>query len=69
MPNYTQNQTIIQSGEPFVCFFVITEGSVSAVYDSSENSKPFILKKGDIIGIFDFGFKEHSFTYKSLEGL
>ena len=67
MPNYTQNQTIIQSGEPFVCFFVITEGSVSAVYDSSENSKPFILKKGDIIGIFDFGFKEHSFTYKALE--
>ncbi len=67
MTSYTKNQTIIQAGEPFVCFHIITEGSVAAMYDSSENIKAFTLKKGDVIGIFDFGFKEYSFTYKALE--
>ena len=36
MTSYTQNQTIIQAGEPFDGFHIITEGSVSAVYDSSD---------------------------------
>lgn len=67
MTSYTKNQTIIQAGDPFVCFHIITEGSVSAIYDSSENPKSFTLKKGDVIGIFDFSFKEYSFTYKALE--
>lgn len=67
MTSYTRNQTIIQAGEPFVCFHIITEGSVAAMYDSTETTKTFTLKKGDVIGIFDFGFKEYSFTYKALE--
>lgn len=67
MTSYTKNQTIIQAGEPFVCFHIITEGSVAAIYDSTDVIKSFTLKKGDVIGIFDFGFKEYSFTYKALE--
>ena len=67
MISYTKNQTIVQAGEPFVCFHIITEGSVAAVFDSTEIPKSFTLKKGDVIGIFDFGFKEYSFTYKALE--
>lgn len=67
MTSYTKNQTIIQAGDPFVCFHIITEGSVAAMYDSTETTKAFTLKKGDVIGIFDFGFKEYSFTYKALE--
>ena len=67
MISYTQNQTIIQSGEAFDSFYIITEGSVAAIYDSSETAKSFTLKKGDVVGIFDFGFKEYSFTYKALE--
>ena len=67
MTSYTKNQTIIQTGEPFTCFHIITEGSVAAIYDSTENPKSFTLKKGDVIGIFDFGFKEYSFTYKAME--
>lgn len=67
MTSYTQNQTIVQAGNPFTCFHIITEGSVAAIYDSSETAKSFTLKKGDVIGIFDFGFKEYSFTYKALE--
>ena len=67
MNKYTKNQTIIQAGEPFQSFGVIAEGSVSAIYDSSPTSRPFVLKKGDIIGIFEFGFKEYSFTYTALE--
>ena len=67
MTSYTQNQIIIQSGEPFDSFHIITAGSVAATYDSSDAAKSFILKKGDVIGVFDFGFKEYSFTYKALE--
>ena len=67
MTSYTKNQTIIQAGDPFVCFHIITEGSVAAIYDSTETPKSFTLKKGDVIGIFDFGFKEYSFTYKAIE--
>ena len=67
MTSYTQNQTIIQAGDPFEGFHIITEGSVAAIYDSSESIKSFTLKKGDVIGIFDFGFKEYSFSYKTLE--
>ena len=67
MNKYTKNQTIIQAGEPFASFFVIAEGSVSAVYDSTPASRPFLMKKGDIIGIFEFGFTEYSFTYTALE--
>lgn len=67
MTSYTKNQTIIQAGTPFTCFQIITEGSVAAIYDSTENPKAFTLKKGDVIGIFDFGFKEYSFTYKAIE--
>lgn len=66
MNSYHKNQTIIQSGEPFNCFYIIVDGSVSATHDSSQNHQMFSLKKGDIIGIFDFGTKEHSFTYKAL---
>ena len=67
MISYTKNQTIIQAGDPFTCFHIITEGSVAAIYDSTEMMKAFTLKKGDVIGIFDFSFKEYSFTYKALE--
>lgn len=67
MTTYTKNQTIIQAGDPFTCFHIITEGSVAAMYDSSETTKTFTLKKGDVVGIFDFSFKEYSFTYKALE--
>ncbi|MBR4982719.1 MAG: cyclic nucleotide-binding domain-containing protein [Lachnospiraceae bacterium] len=67
MTSYTKNQTIIQAGDRFTSFHIITEGSVAALYDSSEATKSFTLKKGDVIGIFDFSFKEYSFTYKALE--
>ena len=63
MNRYTKNQTIIQSGEPFVCFYIIADGTVTATHDSSEATEAFTLKKGDVIGIFDFGYKEYSFTY------
>lgn len=63
MNNYTKNQTIIQFGEPFVCFYIIADGTVTAAHESSETTETFELKKGDVIGIFDFGSKEHSFSY------
>ena len=44
MTSYTQNQTIIQAGEPFDSFHIITERSVSAIFDSSESFKSFTLK-------------------------
>lgn len=34
---------------------------------SSDAAKSLILKKGDVIGIFDFDSKEHTFSYKALE--
>lgn len=64
MTSYTANQTIVQAGVPFTSFHIITEGSVLASYDSAIS---FTLKKGDVIGIFEFGLKEYSFTYKALE--
>ena len=67
MDTYTKNQTIIKAGEPFTSFALIAEGSVSAAFDSAEACKPFVLKKGDVIGIFEFGFKEYSFNYTALE--
>ena len=67
MITYEKNETIIQSGDPFSCFHIVMEGSVAAIHDSSETQKAFILKKGDVLGIFDFGFKEYSFTYRALE--
>ena len=67
MTSYEPNQTIIQAGTPFKSFHIITGGSVAAIYDSAETPKSFLLKKGDVIGIFDFSFKEYSFTYKALE--
>lgn len=66
MNRYTKNKTIIQSGEPFVCFYIIADGIVTATHDSSEAAETFMLKKGDVIGIFDFGYKEYSFTYTAL---
>lgn len=65
MNTYNKNQTIIQSGEPFICFYIIADGTVTATHDSSEYAETFTLKKGDVIGIFDFGYKEHSFSYKA----
>ena len=67
MISYTKNQTIIQAGDSFNCFYIIAEGSVLAVHDSSDTAKSFILKKGDVVGIFDLCLKEYSFTYKALE--
>jgi len=67
LDTYTKNQTIIEAGEPFTSFALIAEGSVSAAFDSAEACKPFVLKKGDVIGIFEFGFKEYSFNYTALE--
>lgn len=67
MNKYLKNQTIIQAGEPFRSFSIIADGSVAAILDSSASSKPFILKKGDIVGIFEFGMKEYSFNYMALE--
>lgn len=64
---YIKNQTIIQAGDPFLSFSIIAEGSVAAAYDSSQTTRFFTLKKGDIVGIFEFGFKEYSFTYTALE--
>lgn len=67
MTSYSKNETIIQAGDPFSCFHIIMDGSVAAIYDSMENTKPFVLKKGDVVGIFDLSFKEYTFTYKALE--
>ena len=67
MNKYIKDQNIIQAGDPFLSFCIIAEGSVAASYGSSSASKPFILKKGDVIGIFEFGCKEYSFTYTALE--
>ena len=52
MNKYIKDQNIIQAGDPFLSFCIIAEGSVAASYGSSSASKPFILKKGDVIGIF-----------------
>ncbi len=46
MNNYTKNTTIIQSGEPFVCFYIIAEGTVTANHDSADTTESFELKKG-----------------------
>lgn len=67
MISFTKDQVIIQAGKGFTGFSIITEGSVLAAYDSFGAVKPITLKKGDIIGIFDFGLKEHTFTYTALE--
>lgn len=67
MTSYTANQIIVQAGVPFNSFHIITEGSVMASYDSSDSAISLTLKKGDVIGIFELGLKEYSFSYKALE--
>lgn len=67
MTSYKSNQTIVQNGDCFDSFHIIMEGSVAATRDPSASGVSFTLKKGDVIGIFDFGFKEYSYTYTALE--
>lgn len=64
MKTFTKGQVIVPSGEEFHKFYIITKGSVAASFDSSRS---FLLKKGDIVGICDFGFPVHDFSYKAVE--
>lgn len=64
MQTFSKGQMIVSAGEEFHKFYIITKGSVAASFDSSRS---FLLKKGDIIGICDFGSPVHSFSYKALE--
>ncbi|MBQ3105362.1 MAG: cyclic nucleotide-binding domain-containing protein [Lachnospiraceae bacterium] len=64
MLSYAKGQVILQPGEEFHQFSIIASGSVSVSYDGS---KSFLLKKGDIVGICDFGFPEYAFQYTALE--
>ena len=64
MTSYTQNQTIIQAGDPFEGFHIITEGSVAAIYDSSESIKSFTLKRGMLLEFLILGSRNILFPIK-----
>ena len=63
MENYAANKTIISEGTDNTIFYIIADGSVTAAVSSHD----ILLKKGDIVGIFDITSPVHSCSYTAHE--
>ena len=63
MENFSAKQTIIQEGADNKIFYIIAGGSVTAGVSGHE----IILKKGDIVGIFDITSPVHTYSYTAAE--
>lgn len=63
MENFSAKQTIIQEGSDNDIFYIIAGGSVTAGVSGHE----IILKKGDIVGIFDITSPVHTYSYTAAE--
>ena len=63
MENFSAKQTIIQEGADNNIFYIIAGGSVTASVSSHE----IVLKKGDIVGIFDITSSVHTYSYTAAE--
>lgn len=63
MENFSAKQTIIQEGTDNKIFYIIAGGSVTAGVSGHE----IILKKGDIVGIFDITSPVHTYSYTAAE--
>lgn len=59
MEIFGPGEAIIQEGDPVNTFYIITDGTVNAVADNHS----FLLKKGDIVGIFDITAPLRFFSY------
>ena len=63
MENYAANKTIISEGTDNTIFYIIADGSVTAAVSSHD----ILLKKGDIVGIFDITSPVPSCSYTAHE--
>jgi len=63
MPNFEANTEIITAGSPNNTLYLIAEGSVNA----TTGGRKFLLKKGDIVGIFDVTLPTYQCSYISAE--
>ncbi len=63
MENFSAKQTIIQEGADNNIFYIIAGGSVTAGVSGHE----IVLKKGDIVGIFDITSTVHTYSYTAAE--
>lgn len=63
MENFTAKQTIIGEGADNNIFYIVAGGSVTAGVSGHE----IILKKGDIVGIFDITSPVHTYSYTAAE--
>ena len=63
MQNFETNDTIIATGTACHTFYIIMEGSVNA----SAGNRNYVLKKGDIVGVFDITLPVHLFSYTAKE--
>lgn len=63
MENYSAKQMIIQEGTDNTTFYIVASGSVTASVSGHE----IVLKKGDIVGIFDITSPVHTYSYTAAE--
>ena len=63
MESYSAQQEIISLGSPNQTFYIIAGGSVTAHISGHE----VLLKKGDIVGIFDITTQTHTCSYTAFE--
>ena len=63
MENFSTNQIIIQESTDNTIFYIIAGGSVTASVSGHE----IVLKKGDIVGIFDITSPIHTYSYTAAE--
>ena len=63
MENYSAKQMIIQEGADNTTFYIVANGSVTASVSGHE----IVLKKGDIVGIFDITSPVHTYSYTAAE--
>lgn len=63
MENFSANHKIIQEGTDNNTFYIIAGGTVTASVSGHE----ILLKKGDIVGIFDITSPVHTYSYIAAE--
>ena len=63
MENFNARYKIIQEGTDNNTFYIIAGGSVTASVSGHE----ILLKKGDIVGIFDITSPVHTYSYIAAE--
>ena len=63
MDNFEAKQVIIEEGSANNKFYIIAGGSVTAGVSGHE----IVLKKGDIVGIFDITSPIHTYSYSAAE--